>query len=161
MKITLEFNSLSDLLKELPRLSRVIETPEDSEGFVEIATADEAERDRKLKIGSAKSDTEPEEHVQTKQMPAEKPSKPKAEKNKPKAEEADEPPFDVVSATEVRAALNELMKASRRDAVKAILSSFGADNFSGLKAADYGATLDKAKAVKSMSDEEYAKEYGP
>ena len=50
-----------------------------------------------------------------------------------------------VKDADVRKALNGLIKAGKRDAVKAILKSFGADNFSKLKPADYAAVLEKTK----------------
>jgi len=50
-----------------------------------------------------------------------------------------------VKDADVRKALNGLIKAGKRDAVKAILKSFSADNFSKLKPADYAAVLEKAK----------------
>ena len=50
-----------------------------------------------------------------------------------------------VKDADVRKALNGLIKAGKRDAVKAILKSFGADNFSKLKPADYAAVLETAK----------------
>ncbi len=162
MKITLEFNSLTDLLKELPRLSHVIETPPDSEGFIEIAAADEAEKDRKIRVGTAEPDApEPGKPAQTKQTRAGAAAEAKPEKNTPKTEDAsDTPPFDEVSVTDVRAALNALLKAHRRDAAMKILASFGATGVSGLKAANYAEVVEKAKAAKNMSDEEYEREYG-
>ncbi|MBO5917381.1 MAG: hypothetical protein J6Q14_01270 [Oscillospiraceae bacterium] len=46
---------------------------------------------------------------------------------------------------DVRAALNRLIKAGKRDAVKAILNEYGADNFTKLKPADYKSVLEKAR----------------
>lgn len=50
-----------------------------------------------------------------------------------------------VKDTDVRAALNKLIKGGKRDKVSEILKEFGAKNFSGLKAKDYAAVVEKAK----------------
>ena len=171
MKITLEFNSLSDMLKELPRLSHVIETPPDSSDFEEIATADEAERDRKFRVGTAKPDAPVEESEEpADDTPAEKPAqkkqaragataKAKAEKNKPAEENASDVPWKV-SVEEVRAALSALIKSGRRDAATLILKHFNAANLPALKEEDYAEALNLAKAAKELSYEDLAKEIG-
>lgn len=58
---------------------------------------------------------------------------------------------DDVKDTDVRKALNRLIKAGKRDEVKAILKAFGAENFSKLKPDQYPAVLKKAK--EAMGDD--------
>lgn len=79
-------------------------------------------------------------------------------KNTPAAEKATESPTEgkaKVSGPAVRAAFNDLLKNDRRDAVKKILTSFGAANFSGLKETDYTAAVAEARKYLFMSDEDY------
>lgn len=79
-----------------------------------------------------------------------------AEESQP-TENTTPPEKAVQKATDadVRAALNALIKKGRRDAVKKILKSFGAANFSGLSADHYNDAIDVAQAWIDMTDEEY------
>ena len=61
------------------------------------------------------------------------------------AEAPQDAPEGEVKDADVRKALNALIKAGKRDEVKAILKSFGAENFSKLTANQYPAVLKKAK----------------
>ena len=61
------------------------------------------------------------------------------------AEAPQDAPKGEVKDADVRKALNALIKAGKRDEVKAILKSFGAENFSKLTANQYPAVLKKAK----------------
>lgn len=61
------------------------------------------------------------------------------------APEAPEAPAARVTDADVRKALNALIKAGKRDDVKAILKGFGAGNFSQLDAGQYPEVLKKAE----------------
>lgn len=91
------------------------------------------------------------------QKPTEAPEtaeEPKATENTPKPEEAAQT-ATAPSDADVRAALNDLLKKDRRDAVKKLLKSFGASNFSGLAKENYAAAIEAARGYLAMSDKEY------
>lgn len=78
---------------------------------------------------------------------ASKPKKPAETADGPTeaAPDAPETPAARVTDADVRKALNALIKAGKRDDVKAILKGFGAGNFSQLDAGQYPEVLKKAE----------------
>lgn len=78
----------------------------------------------------------------------------KATENTPQPENAAQK-ATAPSDADVRAALNDLLKQDRRDAVKKLLKSFGASNFSGLAKENYAAAIEAARGYLAMSDKEY------
>ncbi len=78
---------------------------------------------------------------------ASKPKKPAEAADGPAeaAQDAPEAPAARVTDADVRKALNALIKAGKRDDVKAILKGFGAGNFSQLDAGQYPEVLKKAE----------------
>lgn len=98
------------------------------------------------KVDDAEAPDAPQEAPQkpTKGGKGKKPTKAAAPEDD-SAEAPSEAPGGEVKDTDVRAVLNRLIKAGKRNEVKAILKSFGAENFSKLTANQYPAVLAKAK----------------
>lgn len=116
-----------------------------------IEAAYDAAAANEVAAGPAKADDAeaPEAAGEAPQKPAKggkgkKPTKPADVEDAP-AEAPSEAPGGEVKDADVRKALNRLIKAGKRDEVKAILKSFGADNFSKLTANQYPEVLKKAK----------------
>jgi len=69
------------------------------------------------------------------------------EKEEKKEEKKEEAPDKPLKAEDVRAKLNEVVKAKGKEAVKELFKSFGAANFTKIKPEDYGALLEAAEEV--------------
>lgn len=201
MKITLEFENISDFFSQLPRFAAlmnfsgqfanitqkqktdteahleapdlpVIEHPETGVTRVhgtKTETAEQAGRKIEAAYDAAEATEaaapweakEPADEAEAPETPEEATKKAtRAGKGKPKQAQtpADSPaeapqnaPEGKVKDADVRKVLNELIKAGKRDAVKAILGEFGAANFSKLKPGDYAAVVKKAK--EALGDE--------
>lgn len=174
MKISIEFTSMRDLLCSFPKFAELIGgegtrderfaaalegdpapltirltptdgkpiTDEEREG-VKAAIVEELAKTRLPEASEA-----PAEKAQEDAEAAEpaKPTKSKAKAEKPANEAKSKPAGDSPKEEDVRKKFNELIQSGKRDKLKEILESFGASNFSGLKAEDYAAAIEKAKA---------------
>lgn len=171
MKIILEFDSSKEYFEQLPRFAALMNfsgqfadfKPKQDDAETQIDDPDLPRIERaqdKLKVhaDSVKSKTKEEVGdliskaydtaeamgaTQPEQAAEPEPEAPNQEKP-PKQEKAAKP---AVKDTEVRKAMNELIKAGKRDKVKEILSEYGAENFTGLKPEHYADVLAKTKEV--------------
>lgn len=159
MKIILEFPNLKDLTVELPKFAAILNQPIDD--YVDITPE---EKDHHITIG--KGDEAAEASTAEEPTPKQKSQKQTAQKlseaadvpwetEVTKSTPATENAVQKATDADVRAALNDLLKKDRRDAVKKILKSFGASNFSGLAKENYAAAIEAARGYLAMSDEEY------
>lgn len=122
-----------------------------------IEAAYDAAAAAELAAGPAKDDEpeeaeEPEKALEASPKPQRGTKGKKSTEKAPPPEEPSEGPQEPandapadVKDTDVRKALNKLIKSGKRDAVREILEGFGAENFSKLKPVDYAAVLKKAK----------------
>lgn len=166
MKITLEFDSPKEYFEQLPRFAALMnfsgqfadfKAKPQGEVDTQIEDPDLPKIDRtpdKLTVhaGSVKSKTKEEvsdlinkaydtaEAIGATSTPEPKPEPPKAETEKTK--EAEKPK---VKDTDVRKALSDLIKSGKRDKVKEILTSYGAESFTALDEKHYGDVLAKVK----------------
>jgi len=128
----------------------------DADNIVHITSPDEATNDEAhdkiknaLENGTAfiEGQKSSKKTAETVEKPSEEtePDKNTAKEEKPAEKAATAPTEASAKDTDVRAALNVLIKSGKRDAVQTILKEFGAKNFSGLKEKDYAAVIEKAK----------------
>ena len=174
MKISIEFTSMRDMLTSLPKFAELIGgegtteerfskaladdgqplvikltptdgkaiTPEEREG-VKAAIVEELAKTR-LPEASESPAQDAREAQESEEAP--KASKSKAKAEKPASEAKTKPEAGAPKEADVRTVFNSLIQAGKRDKLKDILESFGASNFSGLKAEDYAEAIEKAKA---------------
>lgn len=90
-----------------------------------------------LKVGGSHAPTKPAD------IPVSDPAVPPM----PQAEEPKEAPEKVVTKTDIREIGLRLTKAGKADALKQVLSQFGAANISQLKESDYPQVLDQLEAI--------------
>ena len=122
MKITVTFDSLEEFQKAC------IIGQKEKPLFDEPHTAEE--------ISKALDEIKEEEKKEVEKLPFGEPDE-EPEAEKPKA----------IKAEDVRAVLNDVVKAKGREAVKELFKSFGAANFTKVKPEDYEALLEAAKEV--------------
>lgn len=167
MKINLEFENARDMFEQLPRFAALISFSGQFASFTEK----QGEASTKVQLNAPDlpiiEQPAPEQKTvhPTNSMTAEEAgqriekaydvaeavnalSEPAPEKAEPTPET--KPEEKPVKDVDVRAALNQLIKAGKRDKVKEILSSFKADNFSGLNPDDYWLVL--AMAQEALND---------
>ena len=119
MKITVEFNSL----EEMDKFCNGVAVAAKFTNKVEAAPVEDKPETPKKKGKPAKEVTvEPQPET-------------------PAVEEAEEPTYTL---EDVRAKLGALQKAGRRDDVKKLLQSFGAEKLPEVDPKDYGALMQKA-----------------
>lgn len=122
MKITVTFDSLEEFQRAC------IIGQKEKPLFDEPHTAEE--------ISKALDEIKEEEKKEVEKLPFGEPDE-EPEAEKPKA----------IKAEDVRAVLNDVVKAKGREAVKELFKSFGAANFTKVKPEDYEALLEAAKEV--------------
>jgi len=122
MKITVTFDSLEEFQRAC------IIGQKEKPLFDEPHTAEE--------ISKALDEIKEEEKKEVEKLPFGEPDE-EPEAEKPKA----------IKAEDVRAVLNDVVKAKGREAVKELFKNFGAANFTKVKPEDYEALLEAAKEV--------------
>lgn len=122
MKITVTFDSLEEFQRAC------IIGQKEKPLFDEPHTAEE--------ISKALDEIKEDEKKEVEKLPFGEPDE-EPEAEKPKA----------IKAEDVRAVLNDVVKAKGREAVKELFKSFGAANFTKVKPEDYEALLEAAKEV--------------
>ena len=122
MKITVTFDSLEEFQRAC------IIGQKEKPLFDEPHTAEE--------ISKALDEIKEEEKKEVEKLPFGEPDE-EPEAEKPKA----------IKAEDVRAVLNDVVKAKGREAVKELFKSFGAANFTKVKPEDYEALLEASKEV--------------
>lgn len=173
MKITLEFDSPKEYFEQLPRFAALMNfsgqfadfkaKPQgDADAQIEDPDLPRIERTPdKLTVhtDSVKGKTKEEvgdlinkaydtaEAMGATAQPEQQKAEPTQNAAPPKQEDAQKPDKPAVKDTDVRKALSLLIKSGKRDKVKEILESYGAESFTALKPEHYGEVLDKVNEV--------------
>ncbi len=164
MKIMLEFDGSKEFIEQLPKFAALINFSGQFAKFKDDAQLEDPDLPQtertpdKLTVhaGSVKSKTKEEvgdlinkaydtaEALGATAQPEQEKAKPERAEP-PKQEEAPKVDKPKAKDVDVRKALNELIKSGKRDKVKEILGSFGAEKFTELKPESYDDILAKIK----------------
>ena len=164
MKISIEFESIKDLLLQMPKFANLITgegTPEDR---IAAALKDDSIMIKITPTDGVPFTKEEEEKIQkaldeTIENAASEAKKEEPKKNPPKAEKAETGENQkpgAVSETDARKILNDLVKARSNAAVKLVFKKLGVSNFGELtKAGQFAEAVELAEKVSAMDDDEY------